>query len=342
LKRILIVLICVLAGDLPVKAQSPFFEDKTIRLVIGFSPGGISDLWGRAIARGMSQYIPGKPNIILQNMPGAGSLTAANYIYGVAKPDGLTLGFVTPGLYFNQLTGMKEVQFDWAKFTWIGSPERTVRIIYSRSDAPYKSLDDIRQAAEPPRCGATALGTVGHYFPRLIEEVAGVKFNIVTGYPGAAEIDLAMQKGEVQCRAGSLEGYFGSEPTRSWFKDGFARVLVHGAPKRDPRLPEVPTVHEIMDRRKAPDVTRRLAAVLMSPDLIGRPVIAPPGVPAERLAILRDGLAKTLKDPEFIAEAQKRGWDVEPVSGQELESIAKKVIVQPPDVIERMKKILAN
>jgi len=342
LKRIVFLLLLLLTCGHDARAQSPFYEAKTIRLVLGFSPGGISDLWGRALSRGMSQHIPGKPNIILQNMPGAGSLTAANYIYGVAKPDGLTIGFVTPGLYFNQLTDMKEVQFDWAKFTWIGSPERTVRIIYGRSDTPYKTLDDIRIAPEHPRCGATALGTVGHYFPRLIEEVAGVKFNIVTGYPGAAEIDLAMQKGEVQCRAGSLEGYFGSEPTRTWSKNGFTRVLVHGAPTRDPRLPDVPTVYEIMERRKAPEVTRRLATVLMSPDLIGRPLIAPPGVPADRVRTLRNGLMKALKDPEFIAEAQKRGWEVEPVSGQELESIAKKVVVQPPEVIERMKKILAN
>ena len=197
------------------RAEPAFFEDKTIRLVLGFSPGGISDLWARALARAMTPHIPGKPSIISQNMPGAGSLSAANYIYNIAKPDGLTIGFVTPGLYFNQLTDMKEVKFDWAKFSWIGSPERTVRIIYSRSDTSYKTLEDLHSAAEQPRCGATALGTVGHYFPRLIEEVAGVKFSIVTGYPGAAEIDLAMQKGEVQCRAGSLEGYFGSEPTRS-------------------------------------------------------------------------------------------------------------------------------
>jgi tripartite-type tricarboxylate transporter receptor subunit TctC len=335
-----LLMFCAYAHD--AAAQSPFFEDKTIRLVLGFSPGGISDLWGRALSRAMSQHIPGKPNIILQNMPGAGSLTAANYVYGVAKPDGLTIGFVTPGLYFNQLTDMKEVQFDWARFSWIGSPERTVRIIYGRSDTPYKTLDDIRNAPAHPRCGATALGTVGHYFPRLIEEVAGVRFNIVTGYPGAAEIDLAMQKGEVQCRAGSLEGYFGSEPTRTWFKNGFTRVLVHGASKRDSRLPDVPTVYEVMERRNVPDVTRRLATVLMSPDLIGRPLIAPPGVPADRLTILRDALMKALKDPEFIAEAQKRNWEVEPVSGHELESIAKKVVVQPPEVIERMKKILAN
>ena len=186
------------------------------------------------------------------------------------------------------------------------------------------------------------MGTVGHYFPRLIEEVAGVKFSIVTGYPGAAEIDLAMQKGEVQCRAGSLEGYFGSEPTRRWSKSGFTRVLVHGSPKRDPRLPDVPTVNEILDKRKAPDVTRRLAVVLMTPDSIGRPLIAPPGMPADRLALLREAMIKGLSDPEFKAEAQKRNWEVEPVTGQELEAIAKKVVVQPPDVVERMKKVLAQ
>lgn len=342
LKRVVIITLLLIACAHEARSQSAFFEDKTIRLIIGFSAGGISDLWGRALARAMSPQIPGKPNIILQNMPGAGSLTAANYVYSVAKPDGLTIGFVTPGLYFNQLTEMKEVKFDWAKFSWIGSPERTVRIIYSRADTPYKTLDDIRNAPEQPRCGATALGTVGHYFPRLIEEVAGVRFNIVTGYPGAAEIDLAMQKGEVHCRAGSLEGYFGSEPTRSWSKTGFTRVLVHGSLKRDPRLPDVPTVSEILDKRKAPEITRQLAVVLMAPDAIGRPLIAPPGMPSDRLAVLRDALMKALNDPEFKAEAQKRNWEVEPVTGQELEVMAKKVVVQPPEVIERMKKILAQ
>ncbi len=342
LRRIQPLLLFFFASVSPALAQSNFFENKTIKLVLGFSPGGISDLWGRALARAMSQTLPGRPNIILQNMPGAGSMTAANYIYSVAKPDGLAIGFVTPGLYFNQLTEMREVQFDWAKFTWLGSPERTVRIIYGRADTPYRTLEDIRNSAEAPRCGATALGTVGHYFPRLIEAVAGVKFSIVTGYPGAAEIDLAMQKNEVHCRAGSLEGYFGSEPTRGWAKSGFSRVLVHGSPKRDPRLPEVPTVNEILEKRQATEITRRLATVLMAPDAIGRPLIAPPGMAPDRVATLRDGFMKALADPEFVIEAQKRNWELEPVSGQELEAIAKRVVVQPPEVIEGMKKILAH
>lgn len=342
MKRLIIFLLLFQAYAHKAPAQSNYYENKTVRLVVGFSAGGISDLWGRALAHAMSRYLPGKPQFILQNMPGAGSLTAANYIYGVAKPDGLTIGFVTPGLYFNQLTELKEVKFDWAKFSWIGSPERTVRIIYGRADTPYKTLDDIRAASEPPRCGATALGTVGHYFPRLIEEVAGVKFNLVIGYPGAAEIDLAIQKGEVQCRAGSLQGYFGSEPSRTWAKSGFTRVLIQGRPKADPRLPDVPTVHELLDKRQAPELIRRLAAVLMGPDAIGRPLIAPPGVPPDRLAILRDALMKSLNEPEFKAEAQKRNWDIDPVTGQELEAIAKRVVVQPPEVVEKMKKVLAQ
>lgn len=323
------------------RAQSNFYEDKTVRLVLGFSAGGISDLWGRALSRAMTPHIPGKPQIVLHNMPGAGSLTAANYVYNVAKPDGLTMAFFTPGLFFNQLIGAKEVQFDWAKFAWIGSPEQTQRIIYIRSDAPFRTVADL-SATEGPKCGATALGTVGHYFPRLVEEVLGVKFNLVLGYPGAAEIDLAIQKNEVQCRAGSLEGYFGSEPSKSWAKSGFTRILVHGGAKRDPRIADVPTLYELMDRRRTPESTRRLASVLLSPDQIGRPLATTPGTPAERVKMLRDAFKKAMTDPEFVGEAKTRGWELEPVSGEDLEAIAKRVVVQPTDVIERMKKILGQ
>ncbi|MBM2805510.1 MAG: Tripartite tricarboxylate transporter substrate binding protein [Deltaproteobacteria bacterium] len=340
--RLAVSLLLVLLSIRSACAQANFYEDKTIRLVIGFSAGGISDLWGRALSRAMSQHIPGKPQILLHNMPGAGSLTAANYLYSVAKPDGLTLGFFTPGLFFNQLIGSKEVQFDWAKFVWIGSPEQTQRIIYIRGDSPFKTIDDLRGVAEGPRCGATALGTVGHYFPRLVEDALGVKFNLVLGYPGAAEIDLAIQKNEVQCRAGSLEGYFGSEPSKSWAKSGFARVLINGGAKRDARIADVATLYELMDKRKAADVTRRLATVLLSPDSIGRPLATTPGVPAERVKLLRDAFNKALVDPELVAEAKKRAWEIEPVTGEELEAIGRKVMTQPADVIERMKKILGN
>ncbi|MBM4263430.1 MAG: hypothetical protein FJ145_18620 [Deltaproteobacteria bacterium] len=341
MKRIACAILLVCVWTVSALAQANFYEDKTIRLVLGFSAGGISDLWGRALARAMTPHIPGKPQIILHNMPGAGSLTAANYVYNVAKPDGLTMAFFTPGLFFNQLIGAKEVQFDWSKFVWIGSPEQTQRIIYIRSDAPFRTVADLK-TSEGPKCGATALGTVGHYFPRLVEEVLGVKFNLVLGYPGAAEIDLAIQKNEVQCRAGSLEGYFGSEPSKSWAKTGFTRVLIHGGVKRDPRISDVPTLSELMDKRKAPEGTRRLASVLLSPDQIGRPLATTPGTPPERVKVLRDAFKRALADPEFVSEAKTRGWELEPVTGEELEAIGKKVVVQPADVVERMKKILGH
>ena len=238
---------------------------------------------------------------------------------------------------------MKEVKFDWAKFSWIGSPERTVRIIYGRTDTPYKSLEDIRNAAEQPRCGATALGTVGHYFPRLIEEVAGVKFSYRyrlsrrrRNRPGHAKGRSAVprrQSGRIFRQRADARLVRRAASPACWC------TAVRSATRV---LPDVPTVNEILDKRKASDVTRRLAVVLMAPDSIGRPLIAPPGMPADRLTMLREALIKALDDPEFKAEAQKRNWEIEPVTGQELEAIAKKVVVQPPDVVERMKKVLAQ
>ena len=282
------MIICWLGAG--AQAQSNFYEDKTIRLVIGFSAGGISDLWGRALARAMSQYIPGKPQIVLHNMPGAGSLTAANYLYSVAKPDGLTLGFFTPGLFFNQLIGSKEVQFDWAKFVWIGSPEQTQRIIYIRGDSPFKTIDDMRGAAEGPRCGATAFGTVGHYFPRLGGRSLGGEIQSCHRLSRRGR-DRSWRFKKTKCSAAPAvwKATLAASQARAWAKSGFARVLINGGAKRDRRIADVATLHELMDKRKAPDVTRRLATVLLSPDYIGRPLATTPGVPAERVKLLRDG-----------------------------------------------------
>ena len=191
-----------------VEAQSDFFKGKQMKIVVGASAGAASDLYARAVAQHLPKQIPGRPEIVVQNMPGGGSMTAANYIYSVAKPDGLTLGAVTAPIYFAQLLGRKEAQFDWAKFSWIGSPERTEEVLFIRSDSPYKTIDDLRKIAEPARCGATGIGSVDHYFPKLLEEILNVKFNIVTGYPGGPEIDLAVERNEVQCRAFTIAGWF--------------------------------------------------------------------------------------------------------------------------------------
>ena len=342
MKRIILALLILLLQSFSLHAQTPFYGGKIIRVVVGYTPGGTNDLWARVITQHMGKYIPGNPIFIVQNMPGAGSLVAANHVYGVAKPDGLTLGLIAPALYFDQLVGRKEVQFDWSKFAWIGTPERGDEMLSMRSDAGYKSLDDIRKAAEPPRCGATGQGTSGYYFPKLLGEAAGLKFNLVLGYPGASEVDLAIEKGEVQCRAGTISAFFGREPGRTWAKTGFVRIIVQGGSKRDERLPDVPTVYELMEQQRTTEAIKRLARVLLSPADIGRPIVGTRGIPADRVKLLREAFTKALSDPELLAEAKKRGWEASPVSGEQLQAIAKDVITQPAEVIERLKAILGG
>jgi tripartite-type tricarboxylate transporter receptor subunit TctC len=342
MKKVVFSLLLLIAASANLHAQTDFYKGKTIRVIIGYSAGGTNDLWARTVARFWGKYIPGNPDIIVQNMPGAGTMIAANYIYGVGKADGLTIGLIAPALFFNQIGGKKEAKFDWAKFAWIGSPEETSEMLSMRADSPFKTLDDIRKASTPPRCGTTGAGTPGHYFPRLLEEVLGLKFDLVTGYPGASEIDLAIEKGEVLCRAGTTSAFFGREPGRTWAKTGFVRILVIGGSKRDSRAADVPTIWEMMDKYKTPESGKRLTTVLLSPGSFGRPIVGGPGIPADRVKILRNGFLKAMRDPELLAEAEKRGWEADPVSGEKLESLAREVVSQPPEVIARMNVVLGK
>jgi len=323
-------------------ASDDFFKGKAIRLVVGTSVGGAMDDWGRFVAQYLGKHIPGSPDIVVQNMPGAGTAIAANYIYNVAKPDGMTLGLVNPAIYIDQLLGAKEVKFDWPKFSWIGSPERIDQVLFIRTDTPYKTLEDMRKATEPPRCAALARSGAGYFLPKLLEEGLGVKIHMVVGYGGGGEMNLAIEKGEVQCRAGTVSAYVGREPTRTWIKTGFVRALAQSGAKRYPKLPDVPTIYELMETYKSPDATKRVAKVLLSSGDIGRPFIGSPGMPAERVKTLREAFMKTMNDPALLADAKKREWDVDPLGGEELEAIAKDIMVQPPEVIERMKKLLEN
>ena len=326
-----------------VSAQTPFYQGKTVRIVVGNLVGDTHDLFARAYARSMGRYLPGNPEIIVQNMPGAGTMIAANHVYNIAKPDGLTLGSLSPALYYAQLTGSKEVKFDWPKFTWIGSPERNGHVLFMRSDSPYKTLDDIRDAKEPPRCSATGVGTSGHDIPKLFEETLGLKFRIITGYPGGAEQDLAMERGEVHCRAITTAAFFAREPFKTWHKSGFVRIMIQTSRQRNPKVPDVPTLFELMEQHKTVDIKRRQALVYLGAGGFGSwPILSTPGLPADRTTMLRDAYAKTLKDPDFLAEAKKNGWELRGVSGEELQALAKEVIDQPPEVVEWLKRLLAK
>lgn len=331
-----------IGGSTQLRAQTPFYQGKTIRVVIGSSAGGGYDLWARHIARYMGKYIPGNPELVPQNMPGAGGTVAANYLYNVAKPDGLTLGAFNPALYFDQVVARPEVKFDWAKFTWIGSPEQNDILHYIRSDAPFRTIDDLRNTKEPPRCGSTGTGTTGHYIPRLLEETLGIKTTIVSGYQGGSEIDLAVERNEVVCWSPLIATYFGREPYKRWQKSGFTRVVVQTGSKRDPRLKDVPTLNDLMQQYKTPDSGKRLAKVVLTAATLGRPISAPPGMAADRTKALREAYIRAMKDPELLAEAEKRGWEVNPLTGEELESLGREVIAQPGDVIERMKWVLGQ
>ena len=341
---ILTFAICVLhfAFVRDLKAQAPFYQGKTITIVVGTKAGDVYDLYARAIGQYMTKHIPGTPNIIAQNVAGAGSLIAANQVYNLAKPDGLTIGAIFPALYFDQLSSRPEVKFDWTKFNWIGSPVVSNHFMYMRSDTPYKTIEDVRNAKEPPKCGSTGTASTGYYMPKLVEELIGAKFNIITGYQAGGDVDLAVERGEIVCRSFTITAYFAREPFFTWRKKGFVHELFQTGKKRDARLQGVPTVYELMNRYKTPEAGRRLATVILAAGDVGRPYVTPPGVPADRIKILRDAFTKTMNDPEFKAETEKRQLELDPTSGEELEALAKEVIAQPPEIIERMKKVLGQ
>ena len=323
-----------------VRAQAPFYQGKTITIVVGTKAGDVYDLYPRMLAPYMTKNIPGNPNIIIQNVAGAASLIAANQVYSLSKPDGLTLGAIYPALYFEQLVKRPEVKFEWAKFNWIGSTVTSNQLMYMRADTPYKTIEDVRAASIPPKCGATGVTSTGYYLPKLLEEAVGTKFEIVSGYQAGQDIDLAVERGEVQCRAFTITAYFAREPFISWRKRGFVRVLFQTGLKRDARVKDAPTIYELMDKYKTPDNVRRLAKVVLASGDFGRPIVAPPGVPADRIKMLREAFNKSVNDPALLAEAEKRQLEMDPGTGEELESLAKDVMSAPPDAVERMKKLL--
>ena len=272
---IVLIIFCSLLPISSVRAQEEaFYKGKTIRVLVGTTAGSLYDLWARSIAAHIGKHIPGNPETLVQNMPGAGHKIATNYLYNVAKPDGLTLiGSILPGVYMDQLVGRPEVKFDWAKFVWIGSPVKSESQMTMRTDAPYKSIDDIRNSKEPARCGSTGTSGSDYQLARLLEEILPpLKINSILGYPGGPELDLAMERGEIQCRTFTVETFFAREPYITWKKKGFVRNLYQTGRKRDPRLADTPTLHEIMDRNKTPEGGRRFATVILANGAMGRPI----------------------------------------------------------------------
>jgi tripartite-type tricarboxylate transporter receptor subunit TctC len=342
MRKMLFTLAIVFVSVLGAHAQAPFFQGRTITIIVGYQNGDGYDIWARLLAAHMNKHIPGHPGFLVQNMPGAGSRIAANHIYNVAKPDGLTMGAIGGSLYLDQVIGKKEVQFDWAKFGWVGSTENTPWLFYMNSNTPYKTIDDVRKSKDAPKCSATSSGTSGHFIPKLLEEALGAKFNVVMGYRGGAEQDLAFERGEVVCRALSIPTFFAREPFTTWRRENRVRILLQTGRKRDEKMPNVPTLHELMDESKTPANTRALVTAILASGDLGRPFITPPGVPADRLAILRDGFRKTMADPAFQADVRARKFTTNPDFGEDLQKFAKEIVSQPPEIAERMKQVLTE
>jgi len=332
-----------LASPPYLRAQTdPYYKGKSIRIIVGLSTGGGYDRAARLMAKYLNKHVPGNPDVLVQNMPGASSVTAANYVWGVAKPDGLTLLAPHNNVYLAQLSGQKEVQFDLTKFQWIGSLENDDMAMFGRADAPFKSMQDIVRAKEPPKCGTTGVGGSDYVLSKILEETIGAKISHVAGYPGSSEIAIAVERGEVVCQGLTISTFFSREPFLTWLKTKFVRFLVQSGHKRSERVPDAPTIYELMDEFKTPATSRRVAEAMLQGGEWARPLMAPPGIPADRLTILRASYEKAVKDPELLAEAKKLRIDVTPMRGEALQGMAKQVMDQPPEVIEQIKKLFVQ
>jgi tripartite-type tricarboxylate transporter receptor subunit TctC len=317
-----------------------FFDEKTIQMLISTSPGGATDVAGRLTARYLGKYIPGHPTIIAQNMPGAGGIVSANYLFNIAKPDGLTLLAVNRANYLEQMVGRPEVKLDFRKLNWLGSFNRAPMMIACRKDSPYISVDALRVAKSPARFGEGGTGSISYTFSNLIGEILDFKVKHVTGYGSAREIDLGIERGEADCRATS-DITLVRPPWPTWMQQGYMTIVVQQGPAKSRLLPQsTPTVYDLASASAKPALN--LMDVMVAYTDFDRPFATAPAVPADRVKTLRDGFEKMLTDPGFLNEAKKLvDWDgMSYLNGTDLQKRIDKTVSQPADVIKRIKEIL--
>lgn len=310
-------------------AQPQPYAGKTVTIVVGYKPGGGYDRTARILARHLPNHIPGKPAVIVQNMPGANSLIAANHVYNVAKPDGLTIGTFNRNLPIAQLLKVDGVKFDMTKFAWIGSAASESTILAIRTDLPYKTLEDLKKADKPIVIGATGPGANTYDFPLLLKELLGFNFKVVSGYSSSSDIMLAIERKEVDGRAGSY----------SSIRPFIDRKLVHPmlrARATEPGIEKLPIDESLAPNPRA----KAIMALRSAPEVIGRPYVMTPGTPPELLRTMRDAFAKAIADPALVAEAKKAKAELEYVSGDEAVKVMKEVLDQPEDVVKEFSKYI--
>jgi tripartite-type tricarboxylate transporter receptor subunit TctC len=321
------------------QAARPFYEGKRITLIIPFAPGGTTDIGARLVAKYLGKHIPGNPTVIAQNMPGAGGMIAANQLYGIAKPDGLTIASISRAHYLEQMIGRPEVRFDFRKFNWIGSFNSALMFLACRTDSGFTAVDKIHAANKPVRIGQGSSGSISFIFSSLVEEALRLKFHNVMGYKSGRDTDLAMERGEVDCRASSDITIL-RPPWNEWVEKRFTTFILQQGPKKSRVLPkEVPAVNELASPDAKPVL--HLMDIMLAYTEFVVPFAAPPGTPVEQLRTLRNGFEKLLADPEFAAEAKKLvDWDGSFLTGEQLQNRFNKIVNQPPETIKRIKEIL--
>lgn len=319
----------------PAGAQQDFYQGKTMRIVVGFAAGGGFDTYARAISRHMGRHISGNPTIIVENMPGAGSLIAANHVYKVAKPDGLTLGHFGGGLFMQQLLGGPGIEFDAQKFNFLGVPVQDTRACAFTKASGITSMERWMAAKGPVKIGATAPGDLVHDAPKVLQAALGLPIQLVSGYKGTADIRLGAESGEL---AGGCWGWDSIRATwRNALDSGEAVVVVQMVSKPHPQLPKVPLA---IKYAKTEEARQLIETGVTVPALTNRPFVAPPGTPQDRVQMLRKAFAATLEDPEFKADAKKSKLDLDPLTGEEVQKMIAGIFKLPPAVVENLKKAL--
>jgi tripartite-type tricarboxylate transporter receptor subunit TctC len=314
-------------------AQTPgAFAGKTVTMYIGFGPGGGYDMWARVVAAHIGKHLPGNPTVTPENLPGGGSYRAAGFIYNVAPKDGTAIALIARDAALGPLTGAPGAQFDATKLSYLGTPAIETNVCIAYNTAAVKTAHDLSE--QELIVGDNGPGTGTHAYPLALNNILGMKFKLVGGYTSSATVFLAMERGEVEGICESLDSVNVRKP--DWIPSGTVSVLFQGGLKPNPTLKNVPFV---VDLAKTPE-DKHAIEFLYAGQGIGRPFIAPPGLPPERLKMLRDAFDATMTDPEFIAEANLRKLTIDPENGEQLEALIKKTYATPRPIIDRIAKLI--
>jgi tripartite-type tricarboxylate transporter receptor subunit TctC len=313
----------------PARAQSNFYEGKTVTLIIGAKGAGSLIAATQIVAHHLGKYIPGKPTVIVQEMPGAAHLLATNHVFNVAKPDGLTLLASNPNVAIAQLAKVEQVRFDVRKFHWLGSTGADGVALSIRADLPYKNFEDIRKANQDLIVGTTGPGSNAHDFPLLLKEFAGAKFKLVSGYPSNGDVQLALQRKEVDVWAAL------ATTIKLSVDQGIVRAIVRGR-VATPGFENLPVDEDLATSA----LGKAIMGIKAAPLAIGRAFAVPPTTPADRMATLREAFAKVIKDPEFLAEGKKAKIDFNYISPEQVLKDFTVLLNQTPDTLKEMGKYI--